>query len=81
MQAQAADIGWAPAAGLGFSLASQSSGKRLVLVCGDGGLQMTASEIGNYSKYGSNAIMIVVNNDGYLLERYISPYPEASEDQ
>jgi TPP-dependent 2-oxoacid decarboxylase len=73
----AGNIGWAPAAGLGFSLAAQESGKRLLLVCGDGGFQMTAAECGNYSKYGSNAIMVVINNDGYLIERYVAPHSQA----
>jgi TPP-dependent 2-oxoacid decarboxylase len=39
---------------------------------------MTASEVGNYAKFGSNAIMILVNNDGYLIERYVSPIPHSS---
>jgi TPP-dependent 2-oxoacid decarboxylase len=78
MQVFAGNIGWAPAAGLGYSLASQASGKRLVVVCGDGGFQMTASELGNYAKFGSNAIMILVNNDGYLIERYVSPIPHSN---
>jgi TPP-dependent 2-oxoacid decarboxylase len=42
-------------------------------------LQMTAAEIGNYVKCGSNAIWVCVNNDGYLIERYLSPIPESGE--
>jgi TPP-dependent 2-oxoacid decarboxylase len=47
-------------------------------VCqGDGGLQMTAGEIGNYARSGSNAIIILVDNNGYLIERYLSPIPDS----
>lgn len=38
---------------------------------------MTAGEVGNYAKVCSNAIMVLVNNDGYLIERYISPISES----
>lgn len=40
---------------------------------------MTAGEVGNYAKVCSNAIMVLVNNDGYLIERYISPISESGE--
>eukprot|EP00775_Hariotina_reticulata_P008717 gene8717-8898_t len=76
LQLFAGNIGWACPAGLGFSLATEGQ-RRLVVLGGDGGLQMTAAEIGNYVKCGSNAIWVCVNNDGYLIERYLSPIPEA----
>lgn len=48
------------------------------MVCqGDGGLHMTAGEIATFARYGSNAIIICVNNNGYLIERYLSPIPES----
>ncbi|WIA38705.1 hypothetical protein OEZ86_002005 [Tetradesmus obliquus] len=78
LQIFAGNIGWATPAGLGFSLAQQRAGRRRLLVCqGDGGLQMTAGEIGNYARCGSNAIIILVNNNGYLIERYLSPIPDS----
>jgi TPP-dependent 2-oxoacid decarboxylase len=40
---------------------------------------MTAGEIGNYARSGSNAIIILVNNNGYLIERYLSPIPDSGE--
>jgi indolepyruvate decarboxylase len=33
---------------------------------------MTANDLGNFARYQSNAVMIILNNDGYLVERYIS---------
>jgi TPP-dependent 2-oxoacid decarboxylase len=57
----AANIGWAAPAGLGFSLGTT---KRLLVMGGDGGLQMTSGSIGDYVKCGSNAIWVCVNNDG-----------------
>jgi pyruvate decarboxylase len=46
--------------------------RRTLILTGDGALQMTANELGNYARYKSNAVMIILNNDGYLVERYIS---------
>jgi hypothetical protein len=40
LQLFAGNTGWATPAGLGFSLAQQRAGRRLVVCQGDGGLQM-----------------------------------------
>jgi TPP-dependent 2-oxoacid decarboxylase len=40
---------------------------------------MTAQEIGTFSRFGSNAVVVVVNNDGYVVERYLSPIIHACE--
>lgn len=61
LQMFAANIGFAAPAGLGFSLGSD---RRLLVVGGDGGLQMTSGSIGDYVKCGSNAIWVCVNNNG-----------------
>jgi indolepyruvate decarboxylase len=57
----AANIGFAAPAGLGFALGSD---RRLLVMGGDGGLQMTSGSLGDYVKCGSNAIWVCVNNDG-----------------
>ena len=57
----------------------QQQRHRLVVFQGDGGLQMTAQELGTFARFGSDAIVILVNNDGYLVERYLSPIPHSSE--
>jgi hypothetical protein len=46
---------------------------------GDGGLQMTAQELGTFARFGSNAIVCVIENNGYLVERYLSPIAHSCE--
>ncbi|HAS82771.1 MAG TPA: hypothetical protein DCS43_08900 [Verrucomicrobia bacterium] len=62
-----AAIGFCTPAALGVALAR--SGKRPVILTGDGALQMTVQEISTLIRQHCPAIMIVVNNDGYLIER------------
>ncbi len=62
-----AAIGFCTPAALGVALARP--GKRPVILTGDGALQMTAQEISTLIRQHCPAIMIVVNNDGYLIER------------
>lgn len=57
----AANIGFAAPAGLGFSLGTD---RRMLVMGGDGGLQMTSGSLGDYVKCGSNAIWVCINNDG-----------------
>jgi TPP-dependent 2-oxoacid decarboxylase len=66
-----ASIGYAlPAVG-GAQLAS-SPRRRAILVTGDGAAQMTAQELGTLAREGLDPIVIVVNNDGYTMERAIN---------
>lgn len=44
---------------------------RVVLIVGDGSLQMTVQEIGSYIRYGFKPIIFVINNNGYAIERAI----------
>ncbi|KAK5056583.1 hypothetical protein LTR84_012115 [Exophiala bonariae] len=44
---------------------------RVVLIVGEGSLQMTVQEIGSYIRYGFKPIIFVINNDGYAIERAI----------
>ncbi|KAK4940892.1 hypothetical protein LTR10_019045 [Elasticomyces elasticus] len=67
-------IGYSVPACFGAALAQKESGKpgRTVLVVGDGSLQLTAQEIGTMIKHGlRNVIIIVIDNDGYTIERAI----------
>jgi hypothetical protein len=66
MQMFAGNIGWAAPAGLGYALGTQ---KRMLVIGGDGGLQMTSGSIGDYVKCGTNAIWVCVNNDGCKWQR------------
>ncbi|EXJ81069.1 hypothetical protein A1O3_07357 [Capronia epimyces CBS 606.96] len=44
---------------------------RVILIVGEGSLQMTVQEIGTYIRYGFKPIIFVVNNKGYSIERAI----------
>ncbi len=62
-----ASIGYCTPASVGVSLARPD--KRPVVLTGDGALQMTAQEISTLIRMRCPAIVIVINNDGYLIER------------
>ena len=67
VQSYYASIGFCTPAALGVALARP--GKRPVVLTGDGALQMTAQEISTLIRQRCPAIVVVVNNDGYLIER------------
>ncbi|TVY86691.1 Pyruvate decarboxylase [Lachnellula willkommii] len=50
---------------------NQNSSSRVILIVGDGSLQMTVQEIGSYIRFGSTPVIFVVSNDGYAIERAI----------
>ncbi|MFH8406785.1 alpha-keto acid decarboxylase family protein [Streptomyces sp. NPDC018019] len=62
-------IGYTLPATLGTGLAAPA--RRSVLVIGDGSLQLTAQELGTMTRYGATPVIVVVNNDGYTVERAI----------
>ncbi|MFH8347980.1 alpha-keto acid decarboxylase family protein [Streptomyces sp. NPDC018045] len=62
-------IGYTLPATLGTALAAPD--RRSVLVIGDGSLQLTAQELGTMTRYGVAPVVVVVNNDGYTVERAI----------
>ena len=64
-----ASIGWTLPAALGASLAAPD--RRVVLIAGDGALQQTAAELGTLLGQGLMPVIIVINNDGYTIERTI----------
>lgn len=66
-------IGYTVGACLGALVAAkeQNHEGRVVLLVGEGSLQMTVQEIGTYIRYGFKPIIFVINNDGYAIERAI----------
>ena len=62
-------IGFTIGAGLGASLAAPD--KRPLILVGDGAAQMTIQEISTMIRQGSNAVIIVLNNKGYQIERVL----------
>jgi indolepyruvate decarboxylase len=64
-----ASIGYTLPAALGAGLACPD--RRVVLLIGDGSAQLTAQELSVIARYGLNAVVVVVDNDGYTVERAI----------
>lgn len=66
-------IGFAVGACLGACLAAreQAPESRVILIVGDGSLQMTVQEISTCIRYGLKPIIFIVNNRGYSIERAI----------
>ncbi len=62
---------------IGFTLPAAYGAKtacpdrRVVLIVGDGAAQLTAQELGSMMRDGLNPIVLVLNNDGYTVERAI----------
>jgi indolepyruvate decarboxylase len=68
-QAYYMSIGYATPAALGVALARPD--KRPVVLAGDGAFQMTAQEVSTLLRHECRPIMLLLNNDGYLIERYL----------
>ncbi|MFF3272763.1 alpha-keto acid decarboxylase family protein [Streptomyces chrestomyceticus] len=62
-----ASIGYGLPALLGVQLADPS--RRGLLLVGDGGAQLTVQELGTIGRHGLTPVIILVNNDGYTIER------------
>jgi len=75
-----ASIGYTLPALLGVCLAEP--GRRGILLIGDGAAQMTVQELGTVIRHGLTPTVIVVDNDGYTVERAIhgpgEPYNDIS---
>lgn len=68
-------IGYALPAGLGIQLAAPQ--RRTVVIIGDGAAQMTIQELGTIAREGLHPVIIVINNGGYTVERFLGE-PHAS---
>lgn len=71
-------IGWATPCALGCDLAridlaaeGHTEPRRTILVTGDGSFGLTMQEVGTMINYGTKPILIIINNDGYTIERVI----------
>jgi TPP-dependent 2-oxoacid decarboxylase len=62
-------IGYSLPAVLGAGLADPS--KRGFLLIGDGSAQLTIQELGTIARQGLTPVILLVNNDGYTIERTI----------
>ncbi len=62
-------IGYTLPAALGAGLAHRD--RRIVLLIGDGAAQLTIQELGAFEREGLAPVVVLVNNDGYTVERAI----------
>lgn len=62
-------IGWATPAAFGACIANPK--KRVILFTGEGAHQLTAMELGNMLRFGVKPVIIVLNNNGYTMERVL----------
>jgi indolepyruvate decarboxylase len=69
-------IGWATPAAFGAAIAAPD--RRVVLFTGDGSHQLTAQEVGQFGRYGVKPIIVLLNNDGYLIERLLCKEPQSA---
>jgi indolepyruvate decarboxylase len=65
--------GWATPAAFGAAVAAPE--RRLVLLTGEGSHQLTAQEISQFGRRHLNPIVFVLNNSGYLIERFSARIP------
>lgn len=68
-----ASMGFAIPAALG---AQVGIGLRPLVLCGDGGFQMTGPEISHAPKFGANPIVLLINNGGWGIFRPIADRPD-----
>jgi TPP-dependent 2-oxoacid decarboxylase len=69
VQAYYCAIGYCTPAALGVALARP--GKRPVVLTGDGAFQMTAQEVSTLIRQRCPAVILLINNDGYMIERVL----------
>jgi TPP-dependent 2-oxoacid decarboxylase len=69
VQSYYCSIGYCTPAALGVGLARP--GKRPLILTGDGAFQMTAQEVSTLIRQRCPALIVVINNDGYLVERLL----------
>lgn len=62
-------MGFAVPGALGAQI---GTGHRPVVLCGDGGFQMTGPEVAQAKRYGLNPIIVLLNNGGWGIFRHIS---------
>ncbi|KAH8689125.1 thiamine diphosphate-binding protein [Talaromyces proteolyticus] len=71
-QAVWGSIGYATGAAVGASIGAKETGKfkRLVLLTGEGSLQMTIQAFSILNRHGIVPVVFILNNSGYTVERY-----------
>jgi TPP-dependent 2-oxoacid decarboxylase len=68
-----ASMGFAVPAAMGAQI---GTGQRPLILCGDGGFQMTGPEISHAPGLGLSPIVVLVNNGGWGIFRPVTPHKE-----
>jgi indolepyruvate decarboxylase len=63
-------MGFGVPAGIGAAVAT---GRRALILVGDGAFQMTGWELGNCRRYGLDPIVVLFNNQGWEMLRVFQP--------
>ncbi|KAL1895941.1 Pyruvate decarboxylase 1 [Sporothrix stenoceras] len=81
-QAVYGSIGYAAGAAVGASVAAKATGeyKRMVLVTGEGSLQLTVQAFSILARHGLPCVVFVLNNKGYTVERYFHGFDSLYND-
>ena len=66
-------IGWATPAAFGAAMAAPD--RRVILLTGDGSHQLTVQAVGSMVRHGVKPIIVLLNNGGYTIERYLCADP------
>ncbi|EPS41970.1 hypothetical protein H072_4017 [Dactylellina haptotyla CBS 200.50] len=66
-------IGYSVGAAQGAALAVKECdpSRRVILIVGDGSFQLTGNEVSTMIRHGLKPIIVLINNDGYTIERMI----------
>ncbi|KAG5467965.1 hypothetical protein LSCM4_01052 [Leishmania orientalis] len=73
-----ASIGYTLPAAIGAQIADEN--RRVVCILGDGAAQMTVQELGSAARYKLKPTYILINNEGYTIERYIRGWDSSYND-
>ncbi|KZV93314.1 pyruvate decarboxylase [Exidia glandulosa HHB12029] len=65
-------IGWSVGATLGAAVAAKERGRRMVCFTGDGSVQVTVNDFSTMLRLGLKPVIVLLNNDGYTIERFIN---------
>ncbi|MFQ5457232.1 MAG: thiamine pyrophosphate-binding protein [Myxococcota bacterium] len=68
-----ASMGFAVPGALGAQI---GCGRRPLVLCGDGGFQMTGPEIAQAPRYGLNPVVVLMNNGGWGIFRPVTARPD-----
>ncbi|MDP3938593.1 MAG: thiamine pyrophosphate-binding protein [Deltaproteobacteria bacterium] len=71
-----ASMGFAVPGSLGAQLGCK---RRPLVLCGDGGFQMTGPEIAQAPRYGLNPVVVLLNNGGWGIFRPVTARPDLLE--